>query len=117
MLRLSRRLLVAVSAFLGWFASLATGGMPRGLRDAGAYALGYRAQASAYLLLVTGRYPNSDPHGDARGLEPPPLHPVRLVGDAHDLRRSRVTVFFRLPLAFPHIVWLRTLVDRRPCSR
>jgi hypothetical protein len=28
------------------------------------------------------------------------------VGDAHDLRRSRVTVFFRLPLAIPHFVWL-----------
>ena len=39
-------------------------------------------------------------------VERPPLHPVHLVGDAHDLRRSRVTVFFRLPLAIPHIVWL-----------
>ena len=29
-----------------------------------------------------------------------------LVGDAHDLRRSRVLVFFRLPLAIPHLVWL-----------
>ena len=28
------------------------------------------------------------------------------VGDPEDLRRSRVTVFFRLPLAVPHIVWL-----------
>ena len=35
--------------------------MPRGLRDAGAYATGYRAQALAYLLLVTERYPNADP--------------------------------------------------------
>jgi len=31
---------------------------------------------------------------------------VHLIGDAHDLRRSRLTVFFRLPLAIPHIVWL-----------
>jgi hypothetical protein len=36
----------------------------------------------------------------------PPEHPVRLVGDADDLRFSRVTVFFRLPLAIPHLVWL-----------
>ena len=40
------------------------------------------------------------------GVERPPLHPVHLVGDAHDLRRSRVTVFFRLLLALPHLVWL-----------
>ena len=34
------------------------------------------------------------------------VHPVHLVGDSDDLRRSRVTVFFRLPLAIPHLVWL-----------
>ena len=32
--------------------------------------------------------------------------PSALVGDADDLRRSRLTVFFRLLLALPHIVWL-----------
>jgi hypothetical protein len=79
--------------------------MPRGLRDTGAYSLGYRAQAFAYLLLVTPRYPNSDPHAMLAELEPPPLHPVRLEGDSLDLRRSRVTVFFRLPLLIPLVVW------------
>ena len=32
-------------------------------------------------------------------------HPVRLVVE-DDLRRSRLTVFFRLLLALPHLVWL-----------
>src|SRR5215213_4563518 len=32
-------------------------------------------------------------------------HPVRLVV-ADDLRRSRLTVFFRWLLAIPHVVWL-----------
>jgi hypothetical protein len=32
-------------------------------------------------------------------------HPIRLVND-DDLRRSRLTVFFRLLLAIPHFVWL-----------
>jgi hypothetical protein len=32
-------------------------------------------------------------------------HPISLSVD-DDLRRSRLTVFFRLPLAIPHIVWL-----------
>ena len=98
--------MAAIAAFLGWFASLVKGEMPRGLRDTGAFGLGYRAQALAYLLLVTERYPNSDPHALLSGLEPPPVHPVRLEGDSIDLRRSRVTVFFRLPLLIPHLVWL-----------
>ena len=98
--------MAALAAVLGWFACIVHGKMPRGLRDTGAYGLGYRAQALAYVLLVTERYPNSDPHLLLSGLEPPPLHPVRLEGDALDLRRSRVTVFFRLPLLIPHLVWL-----------
>jgi hypothetical protein len=95
-----------IAAFLGWFACMVRGQMPRGLRDTGAYGLGYRAQVFAYLLLVTERYPNSDPHRILGSVEPPPLHPVRLEGDALDLRRSRLTVFFRLPLLVPHLVWL-----------
>jgi hypothetical protein len=98
--------LLLVCGVLGWFASLATGRMPRGLRDAGAYSIGYGAQAASYLLLVTDRYPNADPTALLASLEPPPEHPVHLVGDAHDLRRSRLTVFFRLPLSVPHLVWL-----------
>ena len=62
---------------------------------------------SAYLLLVTDRYPNSDPtailararaaaaaSGAARGRRARPAA----------LARSRS--FFRLPLAIPHLVWL-----------
>jgi len=93
-------------AFLGWFASLARGRMPKGLRDAGAYGVGYGVQTLAYLLLITDRYPNADPTALLEDVERPPEHPVHLVGDAHDLRRSRLTVFFRLLLALPHIVWL-----------
>ena len=95
-----------IAAFLGWFASMAKGRMPRGLRDTGAYGLGYRAQVYAYLLLVTERYPNSDPHHMLVTVGPPPSHPVHLEGDSLDLRRSRLTVFFRLPLLVPHLVWL-----------
>ena len=91
---------------LGWFASLARGRMPKGLRDAGAYTVGYHAQALSYALLITDRYANADPTAMLAGVERPPLHPVHLVGDAHDLRRSRLTVFFRLLLAIPHLVWL-----------
>ncbi len=98
--------LLVACAFLGWFASLARGRMPKGLRDAGAYSIGYSAQLTAYLLLVTDRYPNADPTELLSAVERPALHPVRVVGDPYDLRRSRLTVFFRLLLALPHLIWV-----------
>lgn len=94
----------ALCAFLGWFAVLALGRMPLGIRNLAAYGLGYTAQAYAYVLLVTDRYPNSDP-GAAGPVWELPEHPVRLEFD-DDGRRSRLTVFFRLLLAIPHFVWL-----------
>jgi hypothetical protein len=99
-------LLVGITAVLGWFASLITGRMPSGLRDAGAYGIGYGAQVRAYTLLLTDRYPNSDPTAMLESVPRPKEHPVHLVGEAHDLRRSRVTVFFRLPLFIPLYIWL-----------
>jgi hypothetical protein len=47
-----------VIGFLGWFASLALGRMPKGMRDLGAYCLRYQTQTYAYLLLLTPRYPS-----------------------------------------------------------
>jgi hypothetical protein len=35
--------------------------MPRSLREAQAYAIRYAAQSSAYLFLITERYPFSGP--------------------------------------------------------
>jgi hypothetical protein len=99
--------LLLVCGVLGWFASLVRGRMPKGLRDAGAYSIGYEAQTTAYLLLVTDRYPNTDPTEMLVAVtDRPPRHPVRVVGDPYDLRRSRVTVFFRFLLSLPHLIWL-----------
>jgi hypothetical protein len=94
----------ALVAFLAWFACLARGSMPRGFRDLQAYAIRYAAQTWGYLLLLTDRYP------DARPVEPPaaapePAHPVRLVV-TDDLTRTRLTVFFRILLALPHLIWI-----------
>jgi hypothetical protein len=91
-------------AFLAWFAILVRGWMPQGFRDLVAYALRYGAQTAAYLLLLTDRYPSTDPF-EPPPPEPPPARPVRIVIDDEG-RRSRLTVLFRLPLAFPHLVWL-----------
>jgi Domain of unknown function (DUF4389) len=89
-------------AVLAWFAILAVGRMPLGFRNLQAYGLRYVAQAFAYLFVLTDRYPDLDP-ADPPSTGPP--HPVRLAVD-DDLRRSRLTVFFRLLLALPHFVWL-----------
>jgi Domain of unknown function (DUF4389) len=95
---------LAVVAFLGWFASLVTGRMPHGLRNFAVYGLRYNAETTSYLFLLTGRYPNSDPVLPAEA-GTPPERPIRIrVED--DLRRSRLTVFFRLLLTLPHLVWL-----------
>jgi hypothetical protein len=95
---------ISVAAVGGWFYAMARGRAPRGLRDLVAYALSYGAQVWAYLLLLTDRYPSCDPL-TAIGPLPTRSDPVQLeVGD--ELRRSRLTVFFRLPLTFPHLVWL-----------
>ncbi len=95
---------IVAAAVLGWFFALARGRMPRGLRDLIAYAISYGAQLSAYLLVLTDRYPSSDPE-TAIGPLPVRDDPVQMTTD-DDLRRSRLTVFFRLPLAVPHLVWL-----------
>jgi Domain of unknown function (DUF4389) len=91
-------------AFFAWFVCIGRGRMPEGFQDALDYLIGYAAQVSGYVFLLTDRYPNSNPavyeaatayRGD----------PVRLYVD-DELRRSRLTTFFRLALATPHIAWL-----------
>ncbi len=91
-------------AVLAWFACMVRARMPNGFRDLLAYALRYGAQTWGYLLFLTDRYPDSDPREPAP--TPPPYRPVALTSEEDDLRRSRLTVFFRLLLAIPHLIWL-----------
>lgn len=89
-------------ALLGWFACLVKSRMPRGMRDFAVYAIGYGAQTYGYLMLLTDRYPSSDP-----ALVTPaelPAHPVR-VTVTDSLQRGRLLVLFRLLLLLPHLVW------------
>lgn len=97
--------LITTLAIFAWFAILAKGRMPRGMRDLIVYCLDYGIQFWAYLLIVTDRYPDTDPMKRNYGTEPPPDHPIRITEDA-ELRRSRLTVFFRLLLSLPHLIWL-----------
>jgi hypothetical protein len=77
--------------------------MPRGLRDLTVYAAGYSAQTYAYVLLMTSRYPSSDPSLVPDAVLPP--HPVR-IAVTDTLQRSRLLVLFRLLLFLPLLVWL-----------
>ena len=99
--------IAATTSFLTWFSALARGRSPRGLRDTTAWSVGYGAQAGAYLFLLTDIYPYTGPKAHLTGLEQPEVSErvPRLVNE-DDYRRSRLTVLLRLPLAFPHIVWL-----------
>ena len=64
--------LILVTLF-GWFASLITGREPRGLQRLGAWALGYNAQLSSFLFLLTDHYPYAGPEAvlTAGGSTPP----------------------------------------------
>jgi hypothetical protein len=92
----------SMTGFFAWWASLVLGRTPIGLRDLTTYSLGYMARTNAYVFLLTPTYPNSDP--DLVEPRHVPQQPVSLV-DRDDSRRSRLTVFFRLLLALPHLVW------------
>ena len=92
------------AAFLAWFACLVRGPMPRGLRDLQTYCLRYCAQTWGYVLLLTDRYPNASP-ADPPAAQPN-VEPTVALEVTDDLARSRLTVFFRLLLALPHVVWI-----------
>ncbi len=96
----------SVAAVCMWFSALVRGRAPRGLRDFIAWGVAYTAQVYAYLFLLTDRYPNSDPISFLGELEAPDPEGRPQIVNTDDLRRSRLSVFFRLLLAVPHIVWL-----------
>lgn len=96
---------LSTAAMLAWFFALATARADEGLTRLQWYCLHYSAQVWAYLVLVTDRYPTSDPR--VIGVPwPAPEHPVEIRDTPDDGQRDRLTVFFRLLLAFPHFIWL-----------
>jgi hypothetical protein len=65
-----------VVGFLGWWYALVKARMPEGLRNLGVACIRYQEQTSAYLLLVTDRYPYAAPVLQGRpALAPPPPPP------------------------------------------
>jgi hypothetical protein len=114
--------LAFAAALLVWWVALVRARSPRGLRDLLVYCLGYSAELSAYLFLLTDRYPFASPSAFVTRPEPeaseetpresiasvaptPAGHPVSVTVD-DGLRRARLLVLFRLLLAIPHLIWL-----------
>jgi Domain of unknown function (DUF4389) len=101
-------------AFFVWWVGLVRARSPRGMRDLLVYCLGYSAQLSAYLFLLTDRYPFASPGAFVSRPGPGETAEAEVVAAQHpvsmavtdDLRRSRLLVFFRLLLVIPHLVWL-----------
>src|SRR5437764_646913 len=92
---------IAITGFVNWLISIFTGRPPRWFHRLMCGYVRYQAHLATYL------YPNADPTEMLVAVtDRPPRHPVRVAGDPYDLRRSRVTVFFRLLLALPHLLWL-----------
>lgn len=87
------------AAFVAWFAILFAARHPGGLWKLEAFYLRWRVNAIAYLMLLRDEYP---PFGD--GPYPATLRVSRPEGP-----RNRVTVFFRLFLAIPHLLVLAVL--------
>ena len=86
--------------------ALARGRMPHGLRDLRHVRDRLRRRRRPRtLLLVTDRYPDGDPDAVSPTPALPPA-PGRDRGRPTTLRRSRLTVFFRVLLAVPHLLWL-----------
>jgi hypothetical protein len=91
----------AAAAFvtlIAWLAILISGRHPDALWKLAAYYLRWRVRAIAYLTLMRDEYP---PFGDQE-------YPAELVLEAPDPKRNRLTVFFRVLLALPHLflLWL-----------
>jgi hypothetical protein len=97
--------ILGTAGVLTWFYSLFAGRAPEGVVRLARYAIHYAAQFYSYVFVLTDRYPNSDPAVTGVPRVPPP-HPIVLHEETDSLERNQLTVFFRLILAIPHLLWL-----------
>ena len=88
-----------MASLIAWFAILFTGSHPDGLWRLAAYYLRWRIRAIAYLAMLRDEYP---PFGDG-------AYPAELVLAEPPQSRDRLTVFFRLVIAIPHLIILGLL--------
>ena len=88
-----------VSTIIAWLAILFGANFPEGLWKMSAAYMRWRVRAVAYLTLLRDDYP---PFGEG-------VYPASLTLTQPAEPRDRLTIFFRLILALPHIVFLWVL--------
>ncbi|MFL5579059.1 MAG: DUF4389 domain-containing protein [Gemmatimonadaceae bacterium] len=88
-----------VCAVIAWFAILATGRHPGGLRELAVFYLRWRVRAIGYQVLLRDEYP---PFGEAP-------YPVELVVELPAKPRDKASVAFRIILAIPQLLVLWAL--------
>src|SRR5919204_2962457 len=84
--------IVVLAAIVNWFATLFTGRSPDGLHNFLSTYLRYATHVRAYFFLIADPYP--------RFTGKPGTYPIDLEVDPPE-RQNRLTVFFRVILAFP----------------
>ena len=92
----------AAVVFLGWFAILFTGRLPRSWSDYLVAVLRFQWRVTAYLYAWTDRYPGFNPPA---GFIDPGDYPAVLYC-ARPLRRNRLTVLLRFLMVVPQVLVL-----------
>ena len=88
-----------VVTFIAWLAILFTGRYPAGMLKFSIGALRWQMRVSAYIFLLTGKYPPFSLDDDSS-------YPVRLSVDGQVEGRNRLTCFFRILMVIPQIIVL-----------
>jgi len=88
-----------IVTFIAWLAILFTGKYPAGMLKFSIGALRWQMRVSAYIFLLTGKYPPFSLDDDDN-------YPVRLSVDCQVDGRNRLTCFFRILMVIPQIIVL-----------
>lgn len=92
-------LVAEILTFFAWFVVLFTGRYPASFADFVAGSLRWSTRVNGYTLLLTSQYPPFS-------LGDEPDYPVRAGFEVALENRNRLTVFFRLIMAIPHVIVL-----------
>jgi len=95
-------IVVNIITFIVWFIILFTGNYPDGLLRFSIGVARWNARVNGYGSLLTGAYPGFSMDDD-------PNYPIRLSVDEQVSGRNRLTTFFRIFMAIPHIIIVRCL--------
>lgn len=96
-------IIAEICMVIGWFAGVITGRVPQGLLGLIAGYLRYSLRLQTYLLFMRGSYPG---FGLDTGAADARTDPTVTIDITLAEKRSRLTIFFRMLLAIPHMIAL-----------